>query len=146
MRRISSASLGSGLSNARDHDRIIGSPRPRPRYPPVVPRAAPALCLAATLLVALPAGADLPGDAARLAQPSKNRGATVTRLDPIFLERGRAKTLTTEPSAPGDIKGCLTVAFIAVRTAEFSIQTEDQRPPPTKNPQPALSPRTPHKP
>src|SRR5689334_7811212 len=98
----------------------------RPRYPPTVPRAAPALCLAATLLAPLPAGADLPTDADRLIQYWKNRGATLTRLDPIFLERGRAKTLSPDPTPSTDIKGCLTLAFIAVRTAEFFIETEDQ--------------------
>ncbi len=83
--------------------------------------------LAALVLEGGVARADLADDAGRLAAHWSRAGAKVTRLEPMFLERGRARTFA--PLAPGsgplaptpEAPGCLTVALIAVRTAELSV-------------------------
>lgn len=117
-----------------------------------MPRPAALCCATAILAAALPAQADLTADVDRLTQQWKARGAEVTRLDPLFLERGRAKTLSTGPSAPAKInadKGCLTFAFLAVRTAEFFVEADDGRSPaltPRKPPSPLLAPLPTHHP
>jgi hypothetical protein len=87
----------------------------------------------ALLAFAAPAGADLPGDAERLARLWTLRGARVERLAPMFLEHGRSRAIIvpSEPAAqaiatgavdPG--AGCVTLAFVSVRTAEFLVGPE----------------------
>jgi hypothetical protein len=93
-------------------------------------RARAALPFAAILAASLPAHADLSSDTDRLAQQWKQRGAEVERREPMFLERGRSKTVTpgrlpapgAPKPAPAGAKGCLTFAFLAVRTTEFTLE------------------------
>jgi hypothetical protein len=68
------------------------------------------------------ARADLDDDAARLAASWTARGATMERLAPVFLERGRARVIDLGP--PGALaktegSGCVTVAILAVRTTDL---------------------------
>ncbi|MEP7122927.1 MAG: hypothetical protein ABJE95_18515 [Byssovorax sp.] len=72
--------------------------------------------------IATAARADLDGDAERLAASWTARGATLERLAPIFLERGRARVVDLErPEAKARTEGsgCVTVAILAVRTTEL---------------------------
>lgn len=106
-----------------------------------MPRLAP---LAACLLAALPAllapasaRADLQADAERLLAAWKGRGARVERLDPLFLERGRSRTLAVVPaSAPAEESepGCLTVALLGARTLELNAALDGGMPPPVPLP------------
>lgn len=127
---------------------------PRARSPSSRWHLAATAVTAALLAASLPAQADLSSDTERLAQQWKQRGADVERLDPVFLERGRAKIVSagrpTAPDAPslapaGD-RGCLSFAFLAVRTTEFSIDLDPEdaaadarsaeKPPPDERPPP----------
>ena len=88
-----------------------------------MPRA-PLLILSALGLLTLttPARADLDGDASRLAASWTARGATVDVLDPVFLERGRARVLDVDhlaKTAPAEGTGCVTVVVLAARTTEL---------------------------
>src|SRR4051812_24773536 len=94
--------------------------------PRIARRAVAALAL---LAVASPARADLEDDASRIARSWAQRGAEVERLEPVFLERGRARSIDLEHAARADGRrraavddaspGCLTVAVLSVRTAEL---------------------------
>ncbi|WP_437851017.1 hypothetical protein [Sorangium sp. So ce363] len=79
------------------------------------------------------ARADLSDDAARVARMWSLSGARVARLPPIFLEHGRARVVAIDPPAgPARVAGaagaaadeCLTAAFLAPRTAEFTLSPE----------------------
>jgi len=91
----------------------------------------PALALLATAPAdAAQGGADLSADVDRLADRWSASGAKIERLGPIFLERGREKTLTLAKSTGvGDEAedGCLLVALVGVRTAEFNVALGDAR-------------------
>ncbi len=85
---------------------------------------APLLILPALGLLTLTtsARADLDGDASRLAASWTARGATVDVLDPVFLERGRARVLDVArlaKTAPAEGTGCITVVVLAARTTEL---------------------------
>jgi hypothetical protein len=74
------------------------------------------------LTLATSARADLGEDAARLAASWTARGASIDRLDPLFLERGRARVVELDrpgKPAPAEGSGCVTVAVLAVRTTEL---------------------------
>jgi hypothetical protein len=116
-------------------------------------RTGAALPAIAILAASSPAGADLAGDADRLVQQWKLRGAEVLRLEPTFLERGHSKTVSTvrptRAGVPASDNGCITVAFIAVRTTEFFIDPDDGVPksrPPEKPPSAGASPLPLHRP
>ena len=83
----------------------------------------------AILAGAAPARADLVDDADRLARFWTARGARVERLPPIFLDHGRARTIAVPPAPAGE-PGCLTVAFVAVRTAELLVGHDETAPDP----------------
>jgi hypothetical protein len=83
----------------------------------------------AIVVTAAPARADLAEDADRLVRMWTARGARVERLAPIFLEHGRARTLTLAPAPAGE-PGCLTVAFVAARTAELLVGQDEGAPDP----------------
>lgn len=72
---------------------------------------------------------DLTDDAERLAKRWAARGATVERREPIFVEHGRARAVAIDrPARPGEppvADGCLTVAFVAVRTVELSVAPDE---------------------
>ena len=75
-----------------------------------------------------PARADLADDAARLAASWTARGAVVDRLEPVFLERGRARVINLDrpgKQAPAEGSGCITVAVVAVRTTELFVDEGD---------------------
>jgi hypothetical protein len=83
-----------------------------------------ALALALTTFTSFPreARADLDDDAARLAASWTARGATLERLDPVFLERGRSRVIDLD--RPGKLaktekSGCVTVAILAARTTDL---------------------------
>jgi hypothetical protein len=81
--------------------------------------------LAAILLHAEPARADLTADADRLARAWKKRGADVVRLDPMFLEHGRSKRLDlAAPGAKGQDLDCLSIAVLGAHTTEFSLSPD----------------------
>ncbi len=82
--------------------------------------ALPALAVLAVVAASRPARADLGEDAARVARIWAERGAKVERLPPIFAERGHPRRLTLPTLVPGD-PGCLTLALLAVRTAELTV-------------------------
>lgn len=94
-------------------------------------------CFVGTAILggAAPARADLADDADRLARLWSQRGARVERLPPIFLDRGRARTIALAP-ALGREPGCLTVAFVAVRTAELLVGEDLGAPDPGSAPTP----------
>jgi hypothetical protein len=72
----------------------------------------------AVLAFGAPARAELTDDAARVAKLWSEAGGDVERLPAVFVEHGRAQRLTLSDAR--DAKpGCLTVALLAVRTAEF---------------------------
>ena len=74
------------------------------------------------LSVTTSARADLDGDAARLAASWTARGATLERLTPIFVERGRARVVDLDRpgvAAKAEGSGCVTVAILAARTTEL---------------------------
>ena len=88
-----------------------------------MPRA-PLLLLATLALTTLTtsARADLDDDAARLSASWKARGATMERLSPIFLERGRARVVELgrpDAKAKTEGAGCVTVVILAARTTEL---------------------------
>ena len=94
-----------------------------------MPRA-PILILSALGLLTLTssARADLDGDARRLAASWTARGATVDVLEPIFLERGRARVLDVDhlaKTAPAAGAGCVTVVVLAARTTELLVDEGD---------------------
>jgi len=105
------------------------------------PRRAPRAALALLALGALPrVGVPRRGPISRttrrrIARLWEQRGAAVERLQPIFLERGRARTVDLERAARADGRGrapladgspgCLTVAVLAVRTADFLAGLEE---------------------
>lgn len=83
--------------------------------------------LAASTLAAR-ARADLAEDTARLTASFTARGATVEHLDPVFLERGRARVVDlARPGkpAPAEASGCVSVAVLAVRTTELFVDEGD---------------------
>jgi hypothetical protein len=88
-----------------------------------VPRAlVPILAALGLATLTSPARADLDGDAARLAASWTARGATLERLDPIFLERGRARVVDLDrpgTKARTEGSGCVTVAILAARTTDL---------------------------
>jgi hypothetical protein len=75
------------------------------------------------------AHADLTDDAARVARVWTQSGARVERLAPIFLDHGRVHTLAlpaagepvTMAATASKPLGCLTLALLAVRTAELLV-------------------------
>jgi hypothetical protein len=74
----------------------------------------------AVLAFGAPARGDLTDDAARVAKLWSEAGGEVDRLPAVFVEHGRAQRLTFADAH--DAKpGCLTVALLAVRTAEFQV-------------------------
>jgi hypothetical protein len=82
--------------------------------------------LAGLAILAAPgaARADLPGDAARIEHVWTLRGARVARLPPVFVEHGRAQAIVVPPPPEGMHEqgpGCVTVALVAVRTADFLV-------------------------
>ena len=86
------------------------------------------LPLLGLLTLTSPARADLADDAARLAASWTARGAAVDRLDPVFLERGRARVIELDrPGSAAKVEGsgCVTVAVVAVRTAELFVDEGD---------------------
>jgi hypothetical protein len=98
----------------------------------------PAVLAGLAILAATGAArADLAGDGDRIERMWRLRGAAVTRLPPVFVERGRARTIAVPPP-PGGAEaagaGCTTVALVAVRTTELAVvvpspaQDEDGRP------------------
>ncbi len=96
-----------------------------------MPRLAPlAACLLAAspaLLVVATARADLQADAERLAAAWRGRGAQVERLAPVFLERGRGRSIAVVPggaSASEGEAGCVTVALLGMRTIELTASVE----------------------
>ena len=89
----------------------------------VLPRLAGLALLGLSLSWSAPARADLAGDVERLVRAWSDRGARVERLPPVFLERGRARTLLVAPPREGDA-GCTTVAAIGVRTTDFFMTRE----------------------
>ncbi|MFO0762397.1 MAG: hypothetical protein U0359_38515 [Byssovorax sp.] len=107
-----------------------------------------ALAAGLTLGPAAPAAADLKDDAERVAMAWRSQGAEVTRLDPLFLERGRARTVSLAPpsaSAPAEDGGCLTVGLLGARTLDLTAAlgaTPVGEPPPPA-PEPLLGLRPP---
>jgi len=95
--------------------------------PAVRPRSTAAALSALALLTTSSARADLPADVERLRQHWAAKGARVEHLEPMFLERGHAKSIQLSANkgetADGD---CLTVAFIGVRTADFRVSLDAQ--------------------
>ena len=81
------------------------------------------------LTLTTPARADLAEDAARLVASWTARGAAVESLEPIFLERGRARVIDLDrPGKPAKVEGssgCVTVAVLAVRTTELFVDEGD---------------------
>lgn len=78
--------------------------------------------------IATPARADLDGDADRLAASWTARGATVERISPVFLERGRARVVDLDrrgAPAKAEGSGCVTVVILAVRTTELLAEEGD---------------------
>jgi hypothetical protein len=108
-----------------------GSPAPvttsLPSRASRAPCAASWLVFAALFATPLAARADLRADADRLARHWAGRGARVERLTPLFLEHGTAKSLWSEPKGvpPSGKTGCLAVAFLGVRTADFFLSPEE---------------------
>jgi hypothetical protein len=95
----------------------------------VVNRAAlhPSLWLLAfaIALLASSAGADQASDADELAKKWSESGRQTTRVDPMFLERGRPRAVRL-PDAALDPKstGCTTVAFLAGRSTDFVVRID----------------------
>jgi hypothetical protein len=102
----------------------------------VVIRVSKGLAALAILAVSAPARADLADDAERVAREWTQRGARVERLAPIFLEHGRVRALRFPLPALSD-PACLTVAFVAVRTAEISVASADR---PARGGEPGILP------
>ncbi|WP_437285150.1 hypothetical protein [Sorangium sp. So ce406] len=101
----------------------------------------------AGLSVGGPARADLSDDAARVARMWSLSGARVARLPPLFVEHGRSRLIAISPPPAGAAAGaagragaagaardpgagrvkadeCLTVAFLAPRIVEFTVEPE----------------------
>lgn len=67
------------------------------------------------------ARADLRDDAARIARMWTSEGALVRRIDPSFLEQGRARVVDVVREAPaGEAGPCVTFVAIAPRTSDFA--------------------------
>jgi hypothetical protein len=96
----------------------------------------------AILATAAPARADLTGDVDRLARFWTDRGARVERLPPVFLEHGRSRTLAIAKRREGD-PGCLAVAIVGVRTADFFVARDDRAVDPAAPPDPPPRPGDP---
>jgi hypothetical protein len=111
------------------------------------PRVLAALCVTVTAIPG--ARADLEDDAARLATRWQRGGAAVTRLDALFLEHGRARTviIPDEPRGPSasPTKGCLSIAFVAVRTADLTIDVGEATRPSEAERAEAPAPRGPER-
>jgi hypothetical protein len=94
-----------------------------------VPRALSLLLVALGLsTITTSARADLDGDADRLAASWTARGATMERVAPIFLERGRARVIDLDrpgKAAKTEGSGCVTVAILAVRTTDLLAEEGD---------------------
>lgn len=86
------------------------------------PRFGPVAAFVLALSAAPAAWADLSEDAERLARAWSDR-ARVERLPPLFLEHGRARTLSVARWREGD-PSCVTVALLGVRTADFFVSRE----------------------
>lgn len=128
--------------------RPVPQRRPAARTP--ARPAPPALAALGVALTAIPtAYADLQDDAERLANQWQRAGAVVTRLDPLFLEHGRAKTVTIPDAPPAPAaapdEGCLSIAFVAVRTAELSLAAGEAARPPEPEPADKPAPRVPER-
>ena len=80
-----------------------------------------ALAGLAILAAAGAARADLPDDADRIERMWTLRGAHVTRLPPVFVEHGRARTIVVPPPPEGQAPDCVAAALVAVRTADFLV-------------------------
>jgi hypothetical protein len=95
-----------------------------------------------TLLSGGEARGDLIDDAERVVKVWSAKGARVTRLSPVFVELGRLRPVSLEAWVRGRTSahaglgpktslsveasaGCLTVAVIGPRTAEFAVDTDE---------------------
>jgi hypothetical protein len=102
-------------------------------YTLAVPRALVLLLAALGLLtITTAARADLDSDADRLAASWTARGATMERIAPIFLERGRARVVDVDHDhdhggarAKTEGSGCVTVAILAARTTDLLAEEGD---------------------
>lgn len=101
-----------------------------------------ALALLAALFSGGEARADLIDDAERVVKIWSAKGARVTRLSPVFVEHGRLRPISLEAWVKGRTSahagagpktslsadasaGCLAVAVIGPRTAEFGVDTDE---------------------
>jgi hypothetical protein len=79
----------------------------------------PALALTACQLIASRAAADLQGDGERLERTWKQRGASVERLPPMFLEHGRVRAVPLDPFANSRAGDCTALVLVGHRGADF---------------------------
>lgn len=96
-------------------------PTSRPRHGRSLGSVAAAAAALTGLLASAPAHADLRDDAARVARLWTSEGALVRRLDPAFLELGRARMIDLAGEVPAEGAGpCVTFVAIAPRTSDFA--------------------------
>lgn len=95
-------------------------------------RAAAIAITLASWLAPRVASADLRGDAGRLADAWRARGASIDARASGFLEGGRARWLRLgEHARERPREGCVTIALLSARPIDFTAKLDDPRAPPS---------------